>query len=60
MTRTQKKLISIATKRARFIQRIAKAEQQHKSVKELQGRLVDATTQQIRAEVRLERKRRVA
>jgi hypothetical protein len=56
MNRTERKLITLAQKRARLMQRIAKAGEGHKATRDLQARLVDATAQQIRAEIAIERK----
>jgi hypothetical protein len=60
MTRTEKRLLLKANERARLMERIKKNEREHKSTKDLQARLVDATRQQIKAELSLERKQRAA
>ena len=57
MTRNERKLIATAAKRKRLIERIAKAGNAHKATRALQGRLIDATAEQLRVENRLERKR---
>ena len=57
MTRNERKLIATAAKRKRLIERIAKAGNDHKATRALQGRLIDATVEQLKVERRLERKR---
>lgn len=56
-TRTEKRLLVISNKRQRLMQRIARAGSAHKATRALEAKLVDATAEQLRAEVRLERKR---
>jgi len=57
MTRTEKRLIVLSNKRKRIADRIFKNAREHKSTKDLQARLIDATVEQLKVERRLERKR---
>lgn len=55
-TRTEKRLMKLSNDRARLVGRIKKGEREHKSTKDLQARLVDATRRQIAAELRAEKR----
>ena len=59
-TRTEKRLLVLCSQRARLIQRIAKAGSSHKATRALQAKLIDTTAEQIKTEIRLERKARAA
>jgi hypothetical protein len=54
-TRTEKRLITLSNRRARLIDRIAKESERHGQRQALRGRLIDATTEQIKTELRLMR-----
>lgn len=56
-TRNEKRLIVLSNQRKRIADRIIKSAREHKSTKDLQARLIDATTEQLKLERRLERKR---
>lgn len=56
-TRLQKQLNATANKRARIRERITKAEDQHKPVAGLRPKHIDATAAQLKAEIRIERKK---
>lgn len=59
-TRTEKRLMKLSNDRAKLIDRIKKNEREHKSTKDLQARLVDATRRQIKAELAIERRSNAA
>lgn len=56
-TRTEKRLLALAYKRDRLAGRIIKRAREHRSSKDLQAKLIDATTEQLKIEHRLERRR---
>lgn len=57
MTRSDRKLAMLQARRARLIKRIAANSTKHINNQELLGRLVNATTEQIRVEMARERRR---
>lgn len=57
MTRTERKLSRLQSECASLMTRIQKKTDQHKSSKDLLGRLVAAKAEQIRVEMRLEKRR---
>lgn len=56
-TRNEKRLIVLSNQRKRMAERIIRNTREHKSTKDLQAKLIDATVEQLKIERRLERKR---
>ena len=59
-THTEKRLLTLSNKRQRLMARLHKAVEGHKATRDIQAKLVETTAAQIRAELRIERKRNVA
>lgn len=57
MTKNERRLLGLAQKRGRLITRIVKNKREHRATAALSAKLVDVVAEQLKTEMRIERKR---